>query len=306
MEKLLRTCVVLLVAGVILTAYSGVKVNTMTRELQDLKNGSADAGGYQWQSLQSELASLRNALHDLKESTEWVTSIDIIIGERRDDLVPVFIDWQVKELPEDAIVTLYLKHADDLDYTAYEAFSTGGGGYRAVLELPYRLNPEVRISISYTHSGSRPGSSEAIATAPRPAEYPEDLYDYYIGMSGGGQIKTTEASSLDLGKVGSHEASPLSLEVHNDDGDLRVSVSEMQELIRKFRPIKATLHIVPVQTGESEIIMPLAAVATKPEPDDFRRFEGEIKDAPSAVSHYVVVLEYSDGSEVWTVEKVVR
>lgn len=94
MEKLLRTCVVLLVAGVILTAYSGVKVNTMTRELQDLKNGSADAGGYQWQSLQSELASLRSALHDLKESTEWVTSIDIIIGERRDDLVPVFIDWQ--------------------------------------------------------------------------------------------------------------------------------------------------------------------------------------------------------------------
>lgn len=91
------------------------------------------------------------------------------------------------------------------------------------------------------------------------------------------------------------------MEIHRDDGDLRVTVSEEPQLIRRFRPTKASFQIV---SGDSKTTLPLS-MSAKPQ-DDFRKFEGEVKNAPQAVDHYVLILEYSDGNEIRTVEKVIR
>lgn len=297
MERLFRTCVALLVVSLLLTTYSGLKVNTMARQLEELRNGAVNASAQQLQNLQSELSSVRRALQELQEAAEWVTPVDITIGQRQGDIIPVAMDWQVKELTEGSTVTLYLKHEDDLDYTTYEASSTGGGGYRVILEYPYRIDPELKVGI--THTYSKPGHKESIQAVP-PIGYSENRYDYYISVSAGGQLRTTEVGSIDLGKVGGLEAGPMSMEVHHEGGDLRVTVSEEPQFVRRFRPTKATFQIV---SGETKIIVPLT-MSAKPQ-DDVRKFDGEVKDAPVSVDHYLLILEYSDGTEVRTVEKVI-
>ncbi|HHW26336.1 MAG TPA: hypothetical protein GXX23_03225 [Firmicutes bacterium] len=298
MERLLRTCVAMLVVSLLLIAYSGVRINSMARELQELRNNSVSAGSQQLQNLQLELASLRSALQELQQASQWATPVDISIGERQGEIIPITLSWQIKELAEGSAITLYLKRDGDVDYTAYEASGTGGGGYRVVMEYPYRLNPEINVGITQTYS--KPGQHESIR-AESLIGYSEDRFDYYISASGGGQLKTTEVGSFDLAKVGSLEAGPLSVEIHRDDGDLRVTVSEEPQLIRRFRPTKASFQIV---SGDSKTTLPLS-MSAKPQ-DDFRKFEGEVKNAPQAVDHYVLILEYSDGNEIRTVEKVIR
>lgn len=305
LERLLRTCVALLFVSLVLNVYYGNKVNTMARELQ-----GTNAYTHQWENVQLQLSSLHAAVNDLNESADWATPVTLTIGERQDALIPVYMAWQVKEMPEESTVIMHLKHEDDLEYTSYEGISTGGGGYQVVLEMPYRLNPDLSVTHSYSSSKPRSGDGgQSVEMASRPVGYAEDRYEYYISMSGGGQVRTTKVNWIDLGKVGMSDVGPLHLEIHHDDSNLRVAVSEAPELIGRLRPTKATLRIVQTESsgnGEIETIVPLTPVTTKPAPGDFRKYEGEAKDSPSAVDHYVLVLEYSDGSEVWTVEKVVR
>ncbi len=244
MERLARTLVAVLIVCVAALAYCGVRLSAISEQLHALQ-----IPGYG--DLLAELSSLRTAVSEVGLADQWASYVEVRVGEPYEDLVPVDLIWQIAEMSPGASVEFFMRPRNETDFTRYEVVSTGGGNFRVSLEVPYELNPIVHVSTG--HSGNR--SSSASVTAVWDS-FSGQAYEYYICVTDSVCQKTTRLQSLDLGKIGSGELSPLHLSIEHRADSTRVSLAE-EDGPHKYRLLGVEFQIL---YGSEKIVLPLTSI----------------------------------------------
>ncbi len=307
LERLLRTCVVLLAMTIVLGSYSVVKLHGISQELSALK-GLGDME--QFDALSLQLARIGSMLDQMRNDAEIISPVEVIVAPAEAGYVPVHLDWQVKEMQADSTAALYIRSLGEPDYTVYSAESTGGGGFRATIHLPYEPAPVLKVTFTEGPGLSRiPASRESSAPSRIPASRQDAMldglvYDYYISVNSGGMEFSTAVDSLDLSKVSAGETADLQIDFSAQKKGLFVSMSEIESApweIAKFRPIMAWLKIVSEEGTDT-----IQLECYTGDSDHPRRFGATISDMPADPEQYVLVLEYSDGETTKTFEEVIQ
>ncbi len=307
MERLLRVCAVLLAVTLVLGSYSIVKLHGISKELSALK-GSRDIE--QFDVLSFQLAHIGSMLDQIRNDAEIISPMEVIVAPAEAGYVPVHLDWQVKEMRADSTAALYIRSMGELDYAVYSAESTGGGGFRATIHLPYEPVPVLKVTFTESSGlsgipASRENSGPSRIAASRQDAMPHDLvYDYYISVNSGGMDFSTAVDSIDLSKVSAGETAGLQIDFSAQKKGLLVSMSEIECApwgIAKFRPVKAWLKVVSEEDTDT-----IQLECYTGESDHPRKFGATIPDIPATLEQYVLILEYSDGEITKTFEEVIR
>ncbi len=140
-------------------------------------------------------------------------------------------------------------------------------------------------------------------------EGPGYLYDYYITVRQGGQVRSTEPSRLDLSKLALYNFSPITVQMEEGQrrDELYVSIYEERPVEPQHRLAGAYLEVYPdKKSGDgnpTEIPLKNGTTTIRYAEREVPVYEASIQKGTSDVSRIVIRVEYEDGQvfrgQIW-------
>jgi hypothetical protein len=230
----------------------------------------------------------------MREEAEWITPVDITVGDLSEEEVSLLATWQIKDFTEGSPVTFYWKAPQDQAFREIAAQRLGGGRFQAEMKEPATVRPDVIVSY-----GSAGGGKQDKAPA-RPSPEQAMMYTYFVTMETGGMVKSADARNTDLSKLSAAFTYGLSLSLASDSRKITASVREAPSSQAKpaFRLEGANLEGYSGTSKVLDINLPKARTMTESVGSDSivtPVFEGELPKPSAALSALWLNLTYSGG-----------
>ncbi|MDK2984516.1 MAG: hypothetical protein PWQ96_158 [Clostridia bacterium] len=252
---------------------------------------------------QNQAQNVRSSLAEFREEQRWATPVDIhpLTGEGQES---VLLTWQVKEYEEGSPVEFFYRRQGEHDFSSLAAENAGGSTFQVKLSTgSIPQEPAFRVHFTVKNPSSTNGGKKVEQSIPVKPDFDGSgyLYDYYITVRQGGQVRSTEPSRLDLGKLALYNFSPVTVQIEEDQrrGELNVSIYEEGPVEPKHRLTGAHLEVyhdknsgddkpteIPLKDGKTTL-----RYAEREVPVYEASFQGETK----SISRMVARVEYEDG-----------
>lgn len=283
----------LLVISVCLNIYALNRIGDLTaavRETQKEVSRIKDSVYY-------ELDAVSESLQKIREDARWISRVSVTSGQPSNGIQPVTLGWQAKEYLVGSEVTLYLRKYGDSEFTPYPAESTGGGAFRITFD--HVVRPEPLVTITFSDEGPSQSKRESVVSEDS-GVFRSGEYEYYVTMTDGREVKTTEVSYLDVKQDGGGLVSPVSVDIHavKDRFAFDVIVQETPKPEHYlYRLQGASLKVRNGDQVIKEVTLASQRTVEAPTPQgkaDIPIFEGRLEDYPTP-SEVLLVLMYEDG-----------
>ncbi len=292
MERSRYVLIGLLVLSVCLNIYALSRIADLSAAVRDTRNEISRMKD----SLYDALTSVGDELEKIREEARWISNLEVTPGKPTGRVQPVTLSWQVREYPVAASVTLYLRERGQVDFTPYPAQSTGGGGFKVTFD--HVVQPEPPISIVLYVEGS--SSKKETVIAESSGMYITGQYEYYVTMTDGREMKTTEVAPINIKQDSAGLAAPVTMEIRAQKDPLAFDIVVYEDpkpedyyyrlqgaLIRVRDGEKVVKEVdltaertIEVQTPQGEELIPV--------------FEGRLEDYLTPAEVFLV-LTYGEG-----------
>jgi hypothetical protein len=283
----------LLILSVCLNIYALNRIGDLSAAIREARNQVLRMQD----SLDHGLDWVNNAVEKMREEARWMSRVEVTPGEPLDGIQPMTLSWQVREYPVGASVTLYLRERGRSEFTPYPAENTGGGGFRITFD--HTIQPEPHISIAYSDEGSSSAKRESVVSESS-GVYRTGQYEYYVTMTDGREMKTTEVSQLNIRQEAGDLVSPVSVDIRAVKGQVAfdITVHETPKPERyHYRLQGVSLKVRDGDLVVKELTLVSQGTIEAPTPQgkgEIPVFEGRLEDYP-APSEVLLVLRYGDG-----------
>ncbi|MDI3521865.1 MAG: hypothetical protein PWP43_47 [Bacillota bacterium] len=262
---------------------------------------------------QNQAQDIRSSLAEFREEQRWVTPVEIhpsLTDEGK--ALTVLLTWQVKEYEEGSPVGFFYRRQGEQAFASLAAENVGGNTFQVKFPIdgiPHR--PAFRIHFNVKNpSGTNDDKKAEEAKPVKPdLEGPGYLYDYYINVRQGGQVRSTELSRLDLGKLALYHFSPVTVQIEEDQrrGELHVSIYEEGPVEPQHRLAGAYLEVYPDQkSGDgnpAEISLKKGTTTLRYAEREVPVYEASFQGETKSLSRIVARVEYEDGQvfrhQIW-------
>jgi hypothetical protein len=199
--------VLLLVASLILNAVTLARVGELRQQVEWLASEVSSVESTAW-GIQSTLSQVAQDLAQVEAEQQWLAGADWQVDEEAladvcPDAVPVTIQWTLRELAPDAVVSLEVRPEGGAAWQSHPAEKTGELAYRAQASLDPRQSWEYRVVAR--------GASSIRASSPRPLAGLEELTAKAVQVQRAEMYQTGEREWMryvlqDLGSGGAWSA----------------------------------------------------------------------------------------------------
>jgi hypothetical protein len=283
----------LLVISVCLNIYALNRIGDLTAAVRDAMREMSRIKD----SVYNGLDSVGDALHRMREEARWISKISVTPDEPSDGIQPVTLSWQLREYPIGASVTMYLRERGASEFTPYAAESTGGGGFR--IKFDHVVRPEPLVSITFSAESSSPAKRESVVSKSS-GVFRTGEYEYYVTMTDGREMRTTEVASLDIKQEAGGLVSPISVDIRALEDllafDITVHESPKPERYH-YRLQGVSLKVRDRELVVKEVSFKSERTIEVPTPQgkgEIPVFEARLEDYPTP-SEVLLILIYDDG-----------
>lgn len=282
----------LLILSVCLNIYALSRIGDLSAAIREARNQVSRMQD----SLDRGLDWVNNAVEKMREEARWMSRVEVTPGEPLDGIQPMTLSWQVREYPVGASVTLYLRERGEPEFTPYPAESTGGGGFRITFD--HTIQPEPHVSISFSAESSS-GKRESVVHESS-GVYRTGEYEYYVSMTDGREMKTTEVSPLNVQQEASDLVSPVFVDIRAVNGQPAFDITVHENPKPEHYYYRLQGVSLKVRDGDlvvKEVTLVSQGTIEAPTPQgkgEIPVFEGRLEDYP-APSEVLLVLRYGDG-----------
>jgi len=240
--------IILLIFSLALNAYALWKINYLKEDHLVLKDQSNILEKTIYNAVNSSINSLKTAVRELQEEQRLVTPLDINLGERIGKEQKVELSFQVKKLAEDSVVSFYLKKPGEKEFQSLPVENTGGGRYK--VEIAEEISPDPLVQIEKTRVAKDNKPVSPVKEIRYGEESTAKNYVYYISITDGENIQTTEESRFDLSKLRYIVAAPLTLRVNVLGSQDKTSLTVMERAKEDTLFKISKLFLVGEKSGE--------------------------------------------------------
>lgn len=193
MDKRLRYALVILSVVFIMNIYLISKVNYLTGRVNNLNNSRLQLESMMRQSVNE----VQGVVHQMQKEQEWITPVEVNVGEFIGDKRKVKLSWQIRDYPLGAPVIFNLQKSGENEFQEIKATSKGGGNFEVEIEVPQESEP--RWEVIYHYLGERNADAKLERVAEEQKRIAE--YKYYITVEDDGRLQSGQLSRMNLGKV---------------------------------------------------------------------------------------------------------
>ena len=222
MERLIRIGLVFLVLSLALN----IALLTRVNKIEDMMNGRLMADN-ELRNLtaltQQNSNRINQAVNIIETAQRWITPVEISDVKQEGNNYKVKLSWVIKDYPGNAPVTFNYRQPGNQVFTSRQAAPVGDGRFEIEISDTLKVEPEWTIQTTYI--GRSDGDSKPIqVNETAKAIEGQEPMEYYISVKDGTRLKSSEISSLDLGKLSWGMYAPLSTDVQADRERERYSV----------------------------------------------------------------------------------
>jgi len=261
---------------------------------------------------QNQAQDIRSLLAEFREEQRWATPVDIHPLTDEGKALSVLLTWQVKDYEEGSPVEFFYRRQGEQVFSSLAAENVGGSTFRVMLPVDnIPQEPAFRVHFNVKNPSGTNGDKkveQAKPVKPDP-EGPGYLYDYYITVRQGGQIRSTEPSRLDLGKLALYNFSPVTIQIEENQrrGQLHVSIYEEGPVEPQHRLAGAYLEVYPDKNNgdgnPTEIPLKNGTTTLRYAEREVPVYEASFQGETKSISRMVARVEYEDGQvfrhQIW-------
>lgn len=193
--------IILLVVVLISNVFVLQKVYEVDQEVAYLKSNIS--------SIKSDvLSSVNNLKNDFTEQNRWITPVEMSLGEKKENLQQVNLNWQVKDYTQGDQVYFYYRKVGSNNFKKVLAKNMAGSMFGVTIEVALNFTPEIFITEKY--SNHFPQDNNKIIEENSRSSL---VYEYYVEVQNGNSIRASEKESLDLSKLKYAEFSRINVNV---------------------------------------------------------------------------------------------
>lgn len=252
---------------------------------------------------QNQAQNIRSSLAEFREEQRWATPVDIhpLTSGGQES---VLLTWQIKEYEEGSPVEFFYRRQGEQVFTSLAAENAGGSTFQVTFPLD-SIPQEPAFRVAYNVKNPAGSNSGKIAEQSKPAkpdlEDPGYLYEYYITVRQGGQVRSTEPSRLDLGKLALYNFSPVTVQIEENQrrGELHVSIYEEGPVEPQHRLTGAYLEVYPDKNSNdgnpTEIPLNDGKTTLWYNEREVPVYEAFFQGDTKSISRVVARVEYEDG-----------
>lgn len=293
MERSRNLLAGLLVLSVCLNIYALNRIGDLSAAIRDARNEVSSIRD----SLYHGLDSVNNTVQKIREEARWISKVEVAPGEPSNGVQSVTLSWQVREYSIGSSVTLYLRERGSPEFTPYPAESTGGGTFRITFD--HTVQPEPHVSILFSDEGSSSGRRESVVHESS-GVYRTGEYEYYVTMTDGREMRTTEVLAFNIKQKAGDLVSPVSVDIRavKDRFAFEITVHENPKPEHYlYRLQGVSLKVRDGAHVAKEVTLGSQRTIEAPTPQgkgEIPVFEGRLEDYPTP-SEVLLVLTYGDG-----------
>lgn len=221
-------------------------MNYLTDRINDLNNSR-----FQLESMMRQsVTEVQGVVHQIQKEQEWITPVEVNVGEFTGDKRKVKLSWQVRDYPLGAPVTFNFQKSGENEFQEIKATSKGGGNFEVEIEVPQESEP--RLEVIYHYLGERNYDAKlerVVEEQKRSAEY-----KYYITVEDDGRLHSGQVSRVNLGKVAQQYVSlRVDAGIHDDYQNYMIFVDSEKahmQVKRMWVEVYQDEEIIERQEGE--------------------------------------------------------
>ncbi len=280
----------LLILSVCLNIYALNRIGDLSTAIVEARNEVSRLRDF----LDQGLGSVGSMVERIREEARWMSRVEVTPGEPLDGIQPMTLSWQVREYPVGASVTLYLRERGESEFTPYPAENTGGGGFR--ITFGHTVQPEPHVSIAFSVEGEKRESVVSESSG----VYRTGQYEYYVTMTDGHEMKTTEVSPLNVRQEASDLVSPVFVDIRAVKGQPAFDITVHENPKPEHYYYRLQGVSLKVRDGDlvvKEVTLVSQGTIEAPTPQgkgEIPVFEGRLEGYPAS-SEVLLVLKYGDG-----------
>jgi len=193
----------IVVAGLCISLFFNYKLFTM---LNNLDNKINNINSYQQdviRTVNSQIGSISNTINKIKEEQSWLSNVEVdtLFHETEKNKVDVSFQWQVKELENNSEVIFNYSLGEKEEYIPIKAEDKGNGFFQVVVPIEVTMEPNWNFQVAgYNVDGKTMRAIEEKKEAFQMGNRVD--FNYYISVSNGEVIKSSEISNARIGDIG--------------------------------------------------------------------------------------------------------
>ncbi|WP_349409959.1 hypothetical protein [Pseudalkalibacillus sp. SCS-8] len=203
-EKLMNIFVVFVVVALVVSLIMNFQLISKLGDVENQLNSVTN-----WQHrLKSDLDDQRvhidHVLDDIREQQSWISPIKMDVNPKdlEDGKAEATFEWQVKELQKDSEVVFHYTYGDNEDYTSVPVKETQQGMFQ--VDVPFEVNVEPEWFVHITATRNSQETSKKQMEEQSKKEMEENSLKYYVSVSYGDLVKSSEVHTEHLGYLGTN------------------------------------------------------------------------------------------------------
>ncbi|WP_261133943.1 hypothetical protein [Bacillus sp. Marseille-Q3570] len=162
-------------------------------------------------NVNGQTSHIQSVLDDMRKEQSWISPItmDVNPNDFEDGDAEATFEWQVKELQKDSEVVFHYAYGDREDFTTLPAKELQQGLFQVIVPLNVDMTPIWDVHLmNQKGSGSEKNSKKEMEE-----QMAQDRLKYYVTVSYGDMVKSSEVHNEHVGQIGSSQYGTLQTDI---------------------------------------------------------------------------------------------
>lgn len=226
MKYLKEIAVVLLVASLVMNIFLLSKLTTIEDSVNSITQYQMDI----MSNVNEQTNNVTTILEDFKREQSWISTVQWDIREQNleNGEAQLRFEWQLKELGKDSLVYFHYKYGESTEYQSIPATQTGDGLFDAIVPINIKLEPEWFVYTSISENNHIEEESMNVHEEKMREEMNKNNFLYYITVSDGDVLKSSEVDTVYLGELSTRYYGALDTNIYIDEDNYNITVFEQK------------------------------------------------------------------------------